>query len=411
MKRTVLTILIVMLMGCGEANEDDGIRLSFWQFWTSPDVKPTVEKLVADFERAHPEMKIDLVDLTWSDGHEKIVVAFSTGSAPDIVELGSDWIGEFAFKGVLADLTPFYDSAAQYLLMWEPSTVGERVYAIPWLLGTRVLYYNRELMVRAGIQADSAPTSWGQLLDYSKRISALGDPFYGFGSNSAERHRLYKKFLPFLWSNGGRVLSDDGAACLLGENEAVNALEFYVSLSDAGYMDTQRGLDDKFLVGELGFIISGDWLLKRIADRIPAFSIGTAKIPSPDEGTGSVSFAGGEFLAVNAESKWKREALEFISYLVSEVPDYDFCRAVGSPTPSNVEASRRILSESDSLSETFLHQIRVARAPPVHPQWVYIEEILEKAIEKAIYHKSDPRSAMEDASLEINKLLAKQLSR
>ncbi len=407
MKRVILTVLIVMLAGCGGKKDNGEVRLSFWQFWTSPDVKPTVEKLVADFERTHPEIDIDLVDLTWSDGHEKIVVAFSTGSAPDIIELGSDWIGEFALKGVLADLTPFYDSAAPDLMMWEPSTVNGKAYAVPWLLGTRVLYYNRNLMMQAGLQADSAPATWDRLLDCSKRISALGEPFYGFGSNSAERHRLYKKFLPFLWSNGGKVFSDNGAVCLLDQNEAVNALEFYVSLSDAGYMESQRGLDDKFLAGELGFIISGDWLLKRIAKQPPSFNVGTALIPTPGEGTESVSFAGGEYLAVNAESKWKDEALQFISYLVSEGPDYDFCRAVGSPTPANRDASRRILSESDSLSETFLHQIRTARTPPVHQQWVYIEEILEKAIEKAIYHKTDPRSAMEKASFEINKLLTK----
>lgn len=407
MKRTILVILIIMFAGCDGDKDGDAIHLSFWQFWTSPDVKPVVERLVANYERAHPGIKIDLVDLTWSDGHEKIVVAFSTGSGPDIVELGSDWIGEFALKGALADLTTFHDTIAQDLLMWEPSIVGERVYAVPWLLGTRVLYYNRDLMQRAGIGSDSAPATWSMLLDCSKRISALGEPFYGFGSNSAERHRLYKKFLPFMWSNGGEVLSDDGSACLLNQDESINALEFYVSLSDDGYMESQRGLDDKFLAGELGFIISGDWLLNRIAKQPPTFNVGTAQIPTPDESVEPVSFAGGEYLAVNAETEFRRQAIEFISYLVSEKPDYEFCRAVGSPTPANVEASRRILAESDSLSETFLRQIRTARTPPVHEQWVYIEEILEKAVEKAIYHKTDPRSALEEASGEISKLIAR----
>jgi ABC-type glycerol-3-phosphate transport system substrate-binding protein len=345
--------------------------------------------------------------LTWSDGHEKIVVAFSTNSAPDIVELGSDWIGEFALKDVIADLTPFYDSAKTGLLMWEPAAVADRVYAVPWLLGTRVLYYNRDLMQQAGIANDLPPETWEQLLDYSRRISALGEPFHGFGSNSAERHRLYKKFLPFLWSNGGAILSDGATVSLLDQAQAVDALEYYVSLSDAGYMESQRGLDDKFLAGEIGFIISGDWLLKRIAGRPPPFNIGTALVPAPDSSKESASFAGGEYLAISRESEHKNEALDFISYLVSEGPNYDFCSAVGSPTPANVEASRRLLAEADSLSQAFVIQIRTARMPPVHPQWVYIEEILEKAVETAIYHRTDPGSAMERASLEINKLLAK----
>jgi len=409
MKNLVLIVVVSLLAGCGSTEDDTKIRLSFWQFWTSPDVKPTVETLIADYEKTHPGIEIDLVDLTWSDGHEKIVVAFSTASAPDIVELGSDWIGEFALKGVLADLTHFGDSAASDLLMWEPATVNGKVYAVPWLLGTRVLYYNKDLMLRAGIGTDAAPRTWDKLLDYSRRISSagLGDAIAGFGSNSAERHRLYKKFLPFLWSNGGRILSDDGSVSLIDQQQAVTALEYYVSLSDAGYMETQRGLEDKFLAGDLGFIISGDWLLRRIGDQPPLFRVGTALIPVPDSSDVSVSFAGGEYLALNSQSERKREALEFISYLVSEDADYRFCSAVGSPTPANRDAASRILSEADSLAETFLRQIETARTPPVHPEWVYIEEIVEKAVEEAIYHKTDPAPALSKASLDINKLLAK----
>jgi multiple sugar transport system substrate-binding protein len=160
-----------------------------------------------------------------------------------------------------------------------------------------------------------------------------------------------------------------------------------------------------FLAGELGFIISGDWLLRRIAKAPPQFDVGTALIPTPDSSGVSVSFAGGEYLAINRQSKQKREALEFISYLVAEDSDYDFCRAVGSPTPANRGAASRILSEADSLSEVFLRQIETARTPPVHPEWVHIEEILEKAVEKAIYHKTDPTSAMGTARSEIDKLL------
>ena len=407
MKKYILIALLALLAGCGGQDEDVKIRLSFWQFWTSPDVKPTIEKLIADYETTHPETEIDLVDLTWSDGHEKIVVAFSTGTAPDIVELGSDWIGEFALKGVLADLTAFHDSIQSDLLMWEPATAGGKVYAVPWLLGTRVLYYNKDLMRRAGVDTDQPPRTWAQLLDYSKRITALGEPGFGFGSNSAERHRLYKKFLPFLWSNGGKIIADDGATSLLGQDSAIEALEYYVALSDAGYMESQRGLDDKFLAGELGFIISGDWLLRRIAKQPPPFNIGTALIPVPDTTAESISFAGGEYLAINRESRHKDEALAFVSYLVSKGPDYLFCHAVGSPTPANKNAAVRIMSEADSLSRTFLLQIKTARMSPVHPEWVYIEEKLERAVEEAIYHKTDPATAMKKAAGEIDKLLGK----
>lgn len=402
-----MAVLMILIAGCGGTSDDGSTHLTFWQFWTSPDVKPTVERLISAYEKDHPEIDIELVDLTWADGHEKIVVAFSTNSAPDIVELGSDWIGEFALKGALTDLTSFYDSAGADLLMWQPALVGGRAYAVPWMLGTRVLYYNSDLMTQAGITDGAPPQTWQQLLGYSRRITELGEPYYGFGSNSAERHRLYKKFLPFLWSNGGAIISEDGSRSLLTQNNAVEALEYYVQLSDAGFMESQRALDDKFLAGELGFIISGDWLLRKIEKQPTSFHVGTALIPVPDKGSESISFAGGEYLAISNRSANQEEALDFVTYLVSEVADYEFCTAIGTPTPANKSAARRILQQADSLSSTFLHQIETARTPPISPDWVYIEEILEKAVEKAIYHKSDAGAALEEAAAEIDKLLTK----
>jgi len=407
MKIIVTVVLILMIAGCGGASDDGKALLTFWQFWTSPDVKPTVERLISAYEKDHPEVDIELVDLTWSDGHEKIVVAFSTNSAPDIVELGSDWIGEFALKGVLAGLTSLYDSTGSDLLMWQPAMVNGKAYAVPWMLGTRVLYYNKNLMLQAGITDSAPPRTWQQLLDYSTRITELGESYYGFGSNSAERHRLYKKFLPFLWSNGGKIITEDGLRSMLIQDNAVGALEYYVRLSDAGFMESQRALDDKFLAGELGFIISGDWLLKRIEKQPPPFNVGTALIPAPDTNSESISFAGGEYLAISSRSANQKEALDFVTYLVSESADYDFCTAIGTPTPANKRAASRILLEADSLSSTFLRQIETARTPPISPEWVHIEEILEKAVEKAIYHKIDAGAALEEAAAEIDKLLTK----
>ncbi len=405
MKKMLLITIFLSFLSCGNQKQNDTIRLSVWQFWTSPDVKPTIEKLIDEYEIKHPNVKIDLVDLTWSDGHEKIVVAFSTATAPDIVELGSDWIGEFARNGVLSDLTNYYDSTRSSLLMWEPAMLNGQCYAIPWLLGTRVLYYNNDLRRNAGITNTSPLTTWAELLDEADRINALGDQYCGFGSNSAERHRLYKKFLPFLWSNGGRILSDDHTICLLDQPEAVEALSYYVTLSDAGCMDTQQGLDERFLAGEIGFIISGDWLLRRIAKKPPDFEIGATTIPVPDSSHESVSFAGGEYLAISGKTEHSEQALDFVAYMTSADADLRFCRAVGTPTPANVAAAEIVAESADSLSRVFLRQITTAKTPPFHEKWVYIEENIEKAVEQAIYHKADAESALKSATEQINRLL------
>jgi len=400
-KLILISLTLLLLVGCGEKTSDDKIDVSFWQFWTSPDVKPTVDSLINEFETQNPGIDVELVDMTWSDGHEKIVVAFSTGRGPDVVELGSDWINEFASNGILADAFDIFEEFGSGLAMWESAEYNGSYYAVPWLLGTRVLYTNASLLNKAGVDPAGSPRNWAELLQYSEAISELGEPYFGFGSNSAERHRLYKKFLPILWSNDGEVLRD--GSCSLTSDEAVAALEYYVKLSDNGYIATQRELDDKFMSGELGFVITGDWMLNRIEKSKPAFDIVTSVVPPPDSTRKSVSFAGGEYLAVNARSANREASKKLIRFLTEASANRAFADAVGSPTPANIEAGSGAI---DTLARAFTQQIRTSRMTPVHRDWVYIEELLEKAIEKAVYHKASPRDALNKACKEIDIILS-----
>ncbi|MCK4371971.1 MAG: extracellular solute-binding protein, partial [candidate division Zixibacteria bacterium] len=68
--------------------------IEWWQFWTDPSVKPTIRAIVDDFEKANPDIEVKLTDLTWANGHEKIVIALASGAGPDVLELGSDWIAQ-----------------------------------------------------------------------------------------------------------------------------------------------------------------------------------------------------------------------------------------------------------------------------------------------------------------------------
>ncbi len=406
MKRYMILIglLSLLLLSCS-GGRTSKTTISWWNFWTDANIKPVVEQMVADFERDHPDIEIELVDLTWADGHDKIAIAFSSGSGPDIVELGSDWVPEFSSTGHLWDMTDRVDSVRDQYMMWEPALYDGRIYAFPWILGTRVLFGNRQLMEQAGLGADYNPATWDDLYRASKSITDKIDGAYGFGSNAAERHRLYKKFLPFLWSNGGAILSDDGRQCLLDAPQAVAALKYYLKLCATGLTDTQRRLEDAFLDGKVGFVISGDWLLKRIDREKPDFNFATYLIPVPRPGPVSVSFAGGEYLAIGSQSQHKEAAYEFIRHICSPANQLLFCMKNRTANPSSKAAANDSVFMAQPHFDTFIKQMETSRMPPVNTQWVYIEDRLERAVESALYGAKTPEQALNDAKREIEELL------
>ena len=396
--------------------------IEWWQFWTDPEIKPTIQAMVRDFEKQNPDIKVKLTDLTWANGHEKLAIAFASGSAPDVVELGSDWIAQFAANGKLADLSAHVTPDSNAYDGWSLSTYEGKVYARPWILGTRVLYINLDLLNKAGFGDDAIPVSTADLMYLAKEISNLGRNTYGWGSNTAEKHRLYKKFLPFLWSYNGQILTDDNKSCVLASDRAVKALGFYKKLHDScGYVADQRGIEDAFLAGKIGFIMSGDWLLKRIRHEKRKIRFATSLVPGHDPFSdeagipamyGKVdpypgrSFLGGEFLAANAGSSHQEAATKLIDFICNPANQLRFCKANFSANPSSREAQEDAFFQADPHLATFVRQMKLTKHPPVVPDWVYIEDELENAVEKVVFDNALPGETLYETQKKINQQLA-----
>jgi len=403
----LLIILAVgLLASCSQESktEQGPITLEWWQFWTDPSISPTIDNIILEYEKLHPNVKIKRTDLTWANGHEKIVVAFSSGTAPDIIELGSDWIPEFSSTGHLADITDSVINDTANFYNWAPGIYKDKIYAFPWILGTRVLYINRDLMNKAHFPEKYVPTNWTQLKNVCYTIDSLEKNIYGFGSNAAEKHRLYKKYLPFFWSYDGRIISKDGKYCVFSSDKAYKTLKFYKELTNSCSMvDTQRRLEDAFLDGKVGMVISGDWLLKRIYNERPDFNLVTTLIPGPEYP--GKSFAGGEYLAINAQSKHKEAALDFIKYITDAQNQLLFCKANFSANPSNKETTKDPFFADDINLQTFVIQMNASQSPPAIPEWVYVEDIIETALEDILFNDAPIATRLYQAKIDIEKLL------
>jgi multiple sugar transport system substrate-binding protein len=408
--RVLTTVLFFALLLLAQPAVSE-TTLTWWQFWTDPTIKPVINSMVEEFEEANPDINVELTDLTWANGHEKIAIAFASGTGPDIVELGSDWIAQFAINNRLTDISADVADDLQDYDGWSMATYDGKIYGRPWILGTRVLFWNQDLMDRIDLREGFMPISWAHLDTAANRINLLGRDIYGWGSNTAEKHRLYKKFLPFFWSSGATVFTDSGDYCVVSSEPAVNALKFYKKLHDSyGYVANQRGIEDAFLDGKIGFIISGDWLLKRIKNEGRDLNFRTTIIPGKRQTEfriGGKSFMGGEFLTINADSENKEAALKFVKFITSPENQLRFCKANMSANPSSKAAQSDDYFQGDENLMTFIAQLNHAVHPPVDPDWVFIENELEEAVESVLFENAGPGNALLKARNNIAKLKEK----
>lgn len=355
-------------------------ELVFWNFWDPKLIQPVIDR----FESLHPGIRIRNEQLNWGNGLDKVVVALANGLEPDICELGSTWTARFMAEGALVDLTDRLADLTASFTMWEPARWKGRTFGLPWLVGTRVLFYNRTLFRQHGLDPERPPTTWDELLTAAGRLHQPSEGISGFGINVGEGHILYKKVLPFVWGNGGEILDPSGKL-VFDSPQTRQALEFYRRLLPFGLREKQTLLDDAFKKGKLGLEISGSWNLETLSREAPNLDFGVTLIPRPSQTAGrSCSFQGGEVLSLFRSCRNVPAASEFIRFLACAENTLPITKATMVSFPADRAAFQDPWFSNPRLA-VFVKQLSTAVHPPVQPVWIDLEGLLNHALEQLTF--------------------------
>lgn len=218
----ILLALTLVLAGCGskgnqetsngtnsDAKPGKEVTITFWHHYStaSPEEKTLKEVLIPKFEQENPGIKVNPVAFTWEDLHKKLQISGSAGDLPDVARLDIIWVPEFQKSGMLQQLDAFedFDEVAGSLLEGPLSTakVGDHYYGLPLNTNTKVLFWNKEMLSQSGVE--QAPQTTEQFFEALGKIKSKYEKSWGFGEPALQGWNV----LPWIWSNGGDVLSPD----------------------------------------------------------------------------------------------------------------------------------------------------------------------------------------------------------
>jgi len=398
-KFVVLLIAIAMIATVGTAKT----KLVLWQFMMNDD---TGKQVVEAFEAANPDIEVEFVQLSWANGFDKIVTAFAAGSAPDVLELGNTWISNFADSGVLTNTNAVEDTHKD-IVGWNSASYKGDSWGVPWLLGTRAMFYNLDLFEKAGLDPANPPATWKETLEAAEKISALGEDIYGFGLPSGEPYSAWQEwFLPAVWGNEGKVISVDQTTALFNSKEVVESAEFYQDLSEYSIMTKQNDLMEAFGNGKVGMVVSGAHQISALLTSYPETQFLVTFVPKPAEDHGfHASFAGGEILTIPSSSKHQEEALKLIEYLVD--PEVAMIVTKGYPAvfPSNITAAEDPWFFDHPLEYTFFEQNATAVPVPPTPKWDDIQAKVTEAVEALILDGANVKETLDKYNSQIQDIL------
>lgn len=315
---------------------------------------------------------------------------------------------------------------------WEEASFGEgdkrRVYAVPNSTDDRVLYYNEDLLERAGLVdaqgRAKAPADWDELQRWAVALTEYDESGsmnrLGFAPNYGNSW-LYI----YGWLNGGEFMSEDGRTCTLDDPRIVEALAYMVEVYDAlGGIEKvdafqssfQAGEFDPFLTGKVAMKIDGNGFINTIVQYAPQLRFEVVAPPAP-KGKTSITWSGGFSWAIPLGAKNPRIAFELIRYLMSDrawkLQNQVEARYAASrgrlfvpgmaPLPHiNQLTYDLLLRDNPELTErvksNFLlcaDLMQVSRFRPVTPVGQLLWDEHRRAYEKAVRHTYTPQEALE----------------
>jgi multiple sugar transport system substrate-binding protein len=318
------------ISACGGGGSDDsgskassGPATGTITIWARDTQKQFMGSLADAYNKTH-KAKAKVSIIPSAQFVQKFGTAAASGNAPEVTSIDLVYLPYFASQGALDDITsladslPYKDSlspAHRRLAVYDGKT-----YALPFTAEASVLYYNKTLFKKAGLDPDKPPTTYAEVLADARKIRALGPKYYGYvfagqcgGCNIFE-------FAPHVWASGGDVLSPDGKKAMFDSPQVTDALTFYRQLWQAGVMPSSVKNDagsiqaTTFSSGKVGMTNLGAFAVSTFVKSKVNF--GVAPIPGKDGG--SASFAGGDEIAIPRGSKNKAAAQEFVKWATSE---------------------------------------------------------------------------------------------
>ena len=356
-----------------DANEDTGyeptygdVEIDFWYLYD----QNTMETLIAKYMEDHPNVKINGLWINLWDFASKLTPAFAGGTAPDVV-LGST-LAQDAAEGNIVNLTEAleergFDESRYLPGAIEAMTYDGDYYGIPFVGGTRLFYWNKDIFEAAGLDPDQPPATWEEVAQFAEKTTTFDEDgnatILGF-------HHEYSNLYAWttLWTYGVELM--DGETPTFNNDATREAIATFQDIQEAvggrdvmdiwneAALTTEMG--NAFIAGEMAMIVDTSNAPKNISNYNPDLNYGVATIPTSDGTNNKASW--GDTTCVEIVDKGDEDrlnaAIDFALWLCEEEAQIMWMEGTGdlSPLANSSELYREIFPEYSEEYYTALEE-------------------------------------------------------
>ncbi len=328
--------LVAALAGCSAAASSDPkptttfdakhpVTIEFWNTYTGP-LEDELTSIVDDFEKSHPGITVKLVYQPYDSILQSLQTSVAAKKPPALSQLELTQMAQLASFGALDPLEKNMSAAdatkvekAMIPAIKTANSYDDTVYSVPMGYNSNVLYYNPDLIQKAGLTPGELPKTWaelekdGQLLTQDTDGDGTPD-IYGYGFPAQAPWILEVR----TWQAGAEIFDKDNTKATFNSPAAAKVFANYQDLvkQGAGEMvqtdSSLNQLTDLFAAGKIAMFEQSSTAMQGIQAKAP-FSVGVSRFPTMGK---KVYSLGGYNLGIfkDAPADQKAAAAEFLQW-------------------------------------------------------------------------------------------------
>ncbi len=402
MKKFVVLMLVAFLfVGLAFSEETLRVLLPIGGGYTIEDQ----EAIGNEYEEANPGVNVEMEFVGWSNLWNKIITSIGSGSAPDVMYIGSRWIPALADLGAIIPLDEYISQEKRdmyYDSVWDTVSYSGKTYGVVRAMSTKAFIYNKEMFAENNLDI---PKNWTELKTAAKVIDNSGSDVYGIGLAGQRFVSTVTQFQQYLYANGGNIVNKEGEAIINNEN-GVQALDFYVELSEysqPGISEWKReDLIKLFESGKIGMFI--DHIHNAKAAEEKGIDVGIFPIPTGPMGDKPYSTViVTDCISISSQSKNKELAKDFMNFMTSFEKQKKWDLTLGFVPPMVEE--KELPEFQTEFWKPYVEAIQYGVPEAVNiKDWEGVQQAVIDALQKVILGQSTPQEAMDTAAYLINLL-------
>ena len=398
----------------------DAVTISFWHIWGGVRVDQ-VQMVLNDFMEANPKIKVEPLLLPNPGYADKILTALAA-NPPDLTMIYTDEFAPAAQRGALKQLDDLLQGDSVSPDIWYPgvyamSTYQGKTYGLPFVGNfLQFLYWNRDEFQAGGLDPETAPPTWDDVIDLAKKLASNDDgkvQHLGYVPNGSG------EWLGGAYRNGANVWGDgtpDQVA--LDDPKSLEALKFTMDVYNAqGGWDavgaatqawSQAQVSNPLIAGVASAIWSGVFTVNVINQQKPDLNYKLGKIPHGPNGEFLDVITQSWSNCIPARASHPEEAWQLAKYLSAGDGHLKFMVQLQS-RPAMVKAYNEAPNDADARKgnpywDVVLEVLNGKQANwPVSGYMAAAQKVTTEAFESVMLGKRTPEEGVKFAQEEVVK--------